>query len=184
MTEITVESVADGAKQIICRMVAGLTKAVVARDLAGALYYTDWHRPHCFVWPETYSKIYHYQRIPMFRAPEIEPIAWGLPVVMRSAKSSLFYKYGKGGYASRVIERYLSRFRITAVDKPSTALIRVLWGRLDQKHDLPDGGFFTMRERYRDTVLVNGRVVPMNRDRIAALQKGIEIINKIDRLAA
>lgn len=153
--------------------------AVSDRDMVSALEAMGVGRTHCFVWPETYPKTYRYQRL-----------SWcnnisGFPVVMRGAKTSIYAKYGKGAHCARVADRFLRLNRVTELGncKP---LIRSLVQRICQRHEL---ALFPQWARdfiwrFDGVVLVDGRPIPVSADRLAALEKSVAIIEKIDRLDA
>lgn len=159
--------------------------AIRRRDLRAVLDALEVRRQHCFVWPETYEKVYHYQKLSA--ASGVARILAGelsdLPVVMRSAKTSLHAKYGKGGWIARVIARYISMYRLTKVDGPVHSVLRPLVARLEKRHWVSWTRIDPL-EPYRGCVLVEGRVVPIGQERRHAIEKGIELIEKLDRLAA
>lgn len=55
--------------------------------------------------------------------------------------------------------------------------------RLMSKHNI-DFRLHHLFDQYRNAVIVEGRPIPMDRERLKAIEKAMEVIAKMDRLAA
>lgn len=157
-------------------------EAMNRRDLVECLKALDIPPYDPLVWPETYPLTYHYQRLGYY-AEILGMESSKFPVVMRSAKTSLFYKYGKSGYIARVVDRYLAVYRVTKIDDSAWGVAIKLAQRIEQKHNIC---FRLIRlfDKYRGAVIVEGRTIPMNRQKLREIEKAMDIINKLDKLAA
>lgn len=161
---------------------AKAVRAIAQRDMQSALEanlnYRKMHPP--FVWPDIYYQTYYYQRVGPLQDLH------GMPVVMRSARTSLRVKYTTPKYFIMIFERYLALHRITIVDKPASILFRHVWGELKRKwryHNWRHYPFEYSKALSRG-VLVNGKFVPMDPARISILEKSVRVIEKIDAIAA
>lgn len=161
---------------------AALADAVNHRDMSLALDVmgiTD--RRHCFVWPDVYEgeETYASQNLDWGCHAE------GMPLVMRAAKTTIRERYGKADYVQRLAELYLSFFKITVVDREASEIFREAWGKFADRHRLSDRYFpVAARNLLHHCVYVQGRVIPLDRDRIRVLEKSIKVVEKIDRLRA
>lgn len=155
-------------------------RAIEARDLPAALSAWGIHHAvhHAFVWPETYAKTYWYQR-PFKEIPEF-------PVVLRSAKTSLRAKYTGRVLLIRVFERFARFHSTTAVDVPASKLFDSIERRFAAKYGEVRNSepLAQYRGALRRAVLVRGKIIPMDPERIAVLEKNIRIVEKIEALAA
>jgi hypothetical protein len=170
--------------------VARFDRAVLDRDLTaavGAMY--DNPGPEIwapFVWPETYGgKTIYCQRPSKKWFGSLGFDSAVAPVLMRGAKEVIYYTHTKPGWAIKVFERAIRRFAITVVDQPLSEIFNAVWDRLAERHVI-DCRYYPLeyRNKLRDYVVVSGKMVPMSRDRINVLEKGLRVIEKIEAMAA
>lgn len=158
--------------------VALAERAIAARRIRAALralYLPSWSP---FVWPETYEKVYWYQRV--LDAPE------GYPVGMRSTWYCLLKKYGKANLERLLFERALRLYRVTEVERPASEIYLDFMKKFQRKH----GDVRLTEERtnfivaLKSAIIVRGKLIPMDRDRITAIEKAVSVIEKLEKLAA
>jgi hypothetical protein len=154
------------------------TRAIEERRIKAALralYLPSWSP---FVWPDTYEKVYWYQKVNS--APD------GYPVGMRSTWYCLVKRYGKAGLLRILFERMLRLYKVTEVERPASQIYVEFLERFERKHgNVPMGeervGFIVS---LKSAVVVRGKIIPMDRDRIAAIEKAVAVIEKLEKLAA
>lgn len=180
----------DHLERLRSERVARFDRAVLERDLMaaiGAIYGNPGPESAApFVWPETYGgKTIYCQRPSKKWFGSLGFDLAAAPVLMRGAKGVIHYVHTKPGWAIKVFERAIRRFAITVVDRPLSELFNTVWDRLAKRHEI-DCRYYPLeyRNKLRDYVVVSGKMVPMNRDRINVLEKGLRVIEKIDAMAA
>lgn len=165
-----------------------LRAAISTRDLAVAVKIV-WGHEHTeaapFVWPEVYERTYYYQRHPLYGAHFGNPAHWAnlvAPVIMRGCKLTLNKKYPKGSWAIKVFERFLSAYRPTIVDRSLWNVFREFWDRrgYERRATFP----LEYARSLTTFVVVAGRKIPLDRERIAQIEKGMRIVERIDALSS
>ena len=153
-------------------------EAVSRRDILAALDAMRVDCQHCFVWPETYPQTYHYQRLSWCKGVD------GFPVVMKAARTSIYAKHTKGEYCIRVAERFLRRYKVTEISNGREA-VRKLLRVICKKHEANEFAprILGFLGQFNGSVLVDGRPIPIDPERLRILEKSIALVEKIDRIS-